>query len=64
MPQGFSPSRHVHTREDEVFLVLDGDVCFDVDGERRAAGPGTTAYMPRGVPHSFRIQSPSRGCSA
>ncbi len=64
MPQGFSPPRHVHTREDEVFLVLDGDVCFDVDGERRAAGPGTTVYMPRGVPHSFRIQSPSRGCSA
>jgi hypothetical protein len=41
-----------------VFLVLDGDVCFDLDGDRRAAGPGTTVYMPRGVPHTFRIQSP------
>jgi quercetin dioxygenase-like cupin family protein len=58
MPQGFSPPRHVHTREDEVFLVLDGDVCFDLDGDRRAAGPGTTVYMPRGVPHTFRILSP------
>jgi quercetin dioxygenase-like cupin family protein len=57
MPQGFSPPRHVHTREDEVFLVLDGDVCFDLDGERRLAGPGTSVYVPRGVPHTFRIQS-------
>ena len=22
MPEGFSPPRHIHTREDEVFLVL------------------------------------------
>jgi quercetin dioxygenase-like cupin family protein len=58
MPQGFSPPRHIHTREDEVFLVVDGDVCFDLDGDRRFAGPGTTVYMPRGVPHTFRIQSP------
>ena len=58
MPQGFSPPRHIHTREDEVFLVLEGDVCFDLDGDRRFAGPGTSVYMPRGVPHTFRIQSP------
>jgi quercetin dioxygenase-like cupin family protein len=58
MPEGFSPPRHIHTREDEVFLVLDGDVCFDVDGHLRLAGPGTSVYMPRGVPHTFRIQSP------
>jgi mannose-6-phosphate isomerase-like protein (cupin superfamily) len=58
MPGGFSPPRHVHTREDEVFLVLEGDACFDVDGRILLAGPGTTVYMPRGVPHTFRAQSP------
>jgi quercetin dioxygenase-like cupin family protein len=58
MPEGFSPPRHVHTREDEVFLVLDGDVCFEIDGRQLLAGPGTTVFMPRGVPHTFRIQSP------
>jgi mannose-6-phosphate isomerase-like protein (cupin superfamily) len=56
--EGFSPPRHVHTREDEVFLVLDGDVLFDLDGERLLAGPGTSVFMPRGVPHTFRIESP------
>lgn len=59
MPAGFSPPKHIHTREDEVFVVLDGDVCFDVDGEVRLAGPGTTVYMPRGIPHTFRVESPT-----
>jgi quercetin dioxygenase-like cupin family protein len=58
MPEGFSPPRHIHTREDEVFLVLDGEVCFDLAGRKQLAGPGTSVYMPRGVPHTFRIQSP------
>jgi quercetin dioxygenase-like cupin family protein len=59
MPEGFSPPRHVHTREDEVFVVEAGDLCFDIDGERRLAGPGTSVFMPRGVPHTFRVQSES-----
>ena len=59
MPEGFSPPRHIHTREDEVFLVLEGEAWFDIDGERQLAGPGTSVYMPRGVPHTFRIKSPA-----
>ena len=58
MPEGFSPPRHIHTREDEVFVVESGDVCFEIDGRRLLAGPGTSVFMPRGVPHSFRVQSP------
>jgi quercetin dioxygenase-like cupin family protein len=56
-PEGFGPPRHIHTREDEVFLVLDGDVTFEVAGRRQLAGPGTSVWMPRGVPHAFRIES-------
>jgi mannose-6-phosphate isomerase-like protein (cupin superfamily) len=58
MPEGFGPPRHIHTREDEVFLVLEGEAWFDIDGERQLAGPGTSVYMPRGVPHTFRVRSP------
>jgi quercetin dioxygenase-like cupin family protein len=58
MPEGFSPPRHIHTREDEVFLVLEGGAWFDIDGARQLAGPGTSVYMPRGVPHTFRVKSP------
>jgi mannose-6-phosphate isomerase-like protein (cupin superfamily) len=58
MPEGFGPPRHIHTREDEVFQVLDGEALFDIDGRILRAGPGTTVFMPRGVPHTFRVQSP------
>lgn len=57
-PEGFGPPRHVHTREDEVFYVEEGDVCFEIDGRRLSAGPGTSVWMPRGVPHGFRVESP------
>jgi quercetin dioxygenase-like cupin family protein len=57
LAEGFSPPRHVHTREDEVFVVLDGDVCFELDGRRLLAGRGTSVFMPRRIPHTFRIQS-------
>jgi uncharacterized cupin superfamily protein len=57
MPKGFSPPRHIHTREDEVFLVEDGDLCFDVDGRRLSASPGASVFVPRGVPHTFRVAS-------
>jgi quercetin dioxygenase-like cupin family protein len=58
LPEGFSPPRHIHTREDEVFHVVEGEVCFDVDGRYVLAGPSASVYMPRGVPHTFRIDSP------
>jgi quercetin dioxygenase-like cupin family protein len=64
MPGGFSPPRHIHTREDEVFLVQDGEVCFDVDGELtslRAVPPSTCHAAPR-IRSAFRARS--HGCSA
>ena len=38
--------------------MLDGEALFDIDGRITAAGPGTTVFMPRGVPHTFRVLSP------
>jgi mannose-6-phosphate isomerase-like protein (cupin superfamily) len=58
MPEGFSPPRHIHTREDEVFIVEEGEARFDVDGRILTAGPGTTVFMPRRVPHTFQVLSP------
>jgi quercetin dioxygenase-like cupin family protein len=55
--RGFAPPRHIHTREDEVFHVLEGDVAFEIDGRRLSAGPGTSAYVPRGVAHAFLVES-------
>ncbi len=57
MPEGSGPPRHVHSHEDEAMLVLEGEVLFEVDGERVVAGPGASVYLPRGGAHAFRVQS-------
>jgi quercetin dioxygenase-like cupin family protein len=53
--------RHVHTREDEAWYVIDGELSFEV-GERKAtAGPGTFVYAPRDIPHRYRVtKAPAR----
>ena len=57
VPPGGGPPPHVHSREEESFLVLDGEITFTVNGERVVAAAGTFANMPVGVPHSFRNES-------
>lgn len=48
---------HVHTREDEVWYVLEGEIRFIIGDEERVGGPGTFAYIPKGVPHTFQVRS-------
>jgi mannose-6-phosphate isomerase-like protein (cupin superfamily) len=48
---------HVHSQEDEIWDVVEGEIAFTVDGEVRVGGPGTFAYIPRGVPHTFQVRS-------
>ena len=47
--------RHVHTREDEVFHVLEGTVEFEVGKEIRTLNAGELVYLPRGTAHSFKV---------
>ena len=49
---GGGPPPHVHSREEEGFYVLDGEITFTVNGERVVARPGTFANMPVGTPHA------------
>jgi quercetin dioxygenase-like cupin family protein len=48
---------HVHTRDDEFWLVLEGEIRFITDKEDRIGGPGTFVYIPRNTPHTFQIVS-------
>jgi quercetin dioxygenase-like cupin family protein len=49
------PPLHVHEREDELFLIVDGQYRVCVDGEWSEAGPGSAVFLPRGVPHTFHV---------
>jgi quercetin dioxygenase-like cupin family protein len=55
--KGVEPPLHVHTREEEAFYVLDGEIDFQVGDDVRAARPGSFVFGPRGVPHTFALRS-------
>ena len=57
VPPGGGPPPHVHTREEEGFYVLDGEITFTVNGERVVATAGTFVNMPTGTTHSFKNES-------
>lgn len=57
VPPGGGPPPHVHSREEEGFLVLDGEITFSIDGKRVVAKAGTFANMPVGTPHAFRNET-------
>jgi len=54
---GTEPPRHVHTIEDEVFIIKKGNVTFFVGDEIIQAGAGDTILLPVNVPHHFKITS-------
>jgi quercetin dioxygenase-like cupin family protein len=48
---------HAHSREDEIWYVLEGQIRFTVGEQTYDAGPGSFAYIPRGVAHTFQVVS-------
>ena len=54
---GFSPPLHVHHREDEAFWVLEGEVTMRCGDRSFRAGPGAFVFLPRGVPHTFVVET-------
>src|SRR5262249_43918796 len=54
---GGGPPPHVHSREEEGFYTLEGEITFTINGERVVATAGMFANMPVGTPHSFKNES-------
>jgi quercetin dioxygenase-like cupin family protein len=54
VPKLSGPPLHRHSREDEWFYVLDGEITWEVDGQRFSGGAGTSAFAPRGTAHAFQ----------
>lgn len=55
MPPGFASPYHTHTREDESFYVLEGQIAFVCGGKWLKTGPGSFVYGPRGIAHGFKV---------
>jgi mannose-6-phosphate isomerase-like protein (cupin superfamily) len=62
VPAGASPPLHVHHREDETFWVLEGSLTIRCGDETYRATAGAYVFLPRGVPHTFRVdgEAPAR----
>lgn len=54
---GGGPPPHTHSREEEGFYVIEGEITFFVEGERVVASAGMFANMPVGCLHSFKNES-------
>ena len=57
VPPGSGPPPHVHSREEESFLVLEGEMTFQLGEDRFVAREGTFLNMPVGSLHCFRNES-------
>ncbi len=57
MPPGGGPPPHIHSREEEGFYILEGEITFLIREERVVATAGMFANMPVGTLHSFRNES-------
>lgn len=58
VPPGDAPPLHVHQEEDEIFIILEGEMRFSVGGKTLVGRAGETLYAPGGVPHGYRVTSP------
>jgi mannose-6-phosphate isomerase-like protein (cupin superfamily) len=57
MRRGTEPPPHVHSREDELFYLLSGEMNVYVDGEVFNLTAGECMFLPRLTPHGFRVTS-------
>ena len=54
VPPGGGPPPHIHSREDETFYLLEGEIEFRLGDDTLTAGPGDFVNVPRGTVHCFR----------
>ena len=57
VPPGGGPPPHVHSREEEGFYVLEGEITFTMGDQRLVATAGMFANLPVGTPHAFKNES-------
>ena len=52
---------HVHSREDELFYIVEGEHIITLGDREHRLGPGDALFAPRGVPHAQRRVEPGVG---
>lgn len=55
VPSNYAAPHHVHQDEDEAWYILAGEATFFRGGDQFHAGPGAWVFLPKEVPHAFRV---------
>jgi quercetin dioxygenase-like cupin family protein len=61
IPAGTKSTFHLHHHSEEVAYVLSGEITFKIGDEVTVGGPGSCAFMPRGVPHAWKSTGAETG---
>lgn len=54
---GGEPPLHVHAHEDELFYLLEGKLKVYRGEEELNLQPGDSGFLPRHIPHTFKVMS-------
>jgi len=57
LPPSWVTRRHSHERQEELYLVLDGEIEFDLDGSKHTLGPGGLVKVDPKTVRSLRNTS-------
>ena len=55
--RGEAPPYHMHTREDEVFMLIKGTALVWYDDQEMELAEGGIVFLPKNIPHAYRITS-------
>ena len=58
MLSGAEPPRHIHEREDEIFILQEGSMQVFRGNDVIIAHAGDTVWLPRNMAHHYRLLTP------
>jgi quercetin dioxygenase-like cupin family protein len=61
VPVGTKSTLHFHHDSDEVAYILSGEITFLIGDDVTVGGPGTSAFMPRGIRHAWKSTGAEAG---
>ncbi len=53
IPPGRRVPTHVHANEEEAWYIIEGEITFEIDGDKLTAPAGSFVLVPRGTVHGF-----------
>lgn len=51
---GVGPGQHIHHKQDETFIFLEGTFDVEIDGQVYRMSAGDTAFIPKGTKHGWK----------